>query len=69
LVRKPEGKRPPGRSRCRWEDNIGIDLKERRWKYADWIHFIQDGDQWQALLNTLLRNMALQCWVPWKVFS
>jgi len=52
LVRKPEGKRPPGRSRYRWEDNIEIGLKERKRKYADWIHFTQDGNQWQADLNT-----------------
>jgi len=69
LFRKPEGKRPPGISRYRWEDNIEIDLKERRWKYGDWIHFTHDGDQRQALLNTVLRNMALQCWVPCKVIS
>jgi hypothetical protein len=42
LVRKPKGKRSPGRSRYRWEDNIEIDLKERRWKYADWTNFTQN---------------------------
>jgi len=52
LVRKPKGKRSLGRSRYRWEDNTEIDLKERRRKYADWIHFIQNGNQWQAVLNS-----------------
>jgi hypothetical protein len=56
-------KGPPERSRYRWEDNIQIDLKERRWKCGDRIHFIQDRYQWQALLNTVLRNMAMKCWV------
>jgi hypothetical protein len=52
LVGKLKGKRSPGRSSYRWEDNIEIDLKERRWKYADWIYFTQNGNQWQAVLNS-----------------
>jgi hypothetical protein len=52
FVRKPEGKRPRGRPRPRGEDSIGVDLRERRWKYVDWIHLAQDRYQWWALLNT-----------------
>jgi hypothetical protein len=37
LVRRPDGKRPLGRSRCRWEDNIKIDLQEVGWGGKDWI--------------------------------
>jgi hypothetical protein len=44
LVREPEGKTPPGRSRCRWEDNIRMYLREIGWKSVDWIHVAQDRD-------------------------
>jgi hypothetical protein len=44
LVRKPDGKRPLGRSRHRWEDNIRVDLREIGWKDVDWIHLAQDRD-------------------------
>jgi len=52
LVRKPEGKRPLGRPRRRWEDNIKMDLREIGWEDVDWIHLAQDRDQWRALVNT-----------------
>jgi hypothetical protein len=45
LVGKPEGKRPPGRPRRRWVDNIKIDLREIRWDGMDWIDLAQDRDQ------------------------
>jgi hypothetical protein len=41
LVRKPEGKRPPGRPRCRWED-IRMDLREEGWEGVDWMHLAQE---------------------------
>jgi hypothetical protein len=41
LIRKPEGKRPRGRARCRCEDNIIMDLREIGWKGVDWIHLAQ----------------------------
>jgi hypothetical protein len=44
LVGKPEGKRPLGRLRRRWEDNIGIDLREVGWEGVDWICLAQDRD-------------------------
>jgi hypothetical protein len=43
--------RPLGRSRCRWEDNIKIDLRETTWGGTNWIRLAQDGDQWQTLVN------------------
>jgi hypothetical protein len=41
LVRKPEGERPLGRSRHRWEDNIRVGLGEAGWEHMDWIHLAQ----------------------------
>jgi hypothetical protein len=49
LVGKPEGKRPLGRSRRRWVDNIKIDLRE-----IDCIDLAQDRDQWRAIVNTVM---------------
>jgi hypothetical protein len=45
LVRKPEGKRPLGRPRRRWEYNIIIDLREIVWKVVDCVHLAEDRDQ------------------------
>jgi hypothetical protein len=54
LVGKPEGKRSLGRPRCRWEDNIRVDLKDIGWEGVDWIHLAQDRDRWWALVNTVM---------------
>jgi hypothetical protein len=54
LVGKPEGKRPLGRPRRRWVDNIKMDLRETGWVDMDWIDLAQDRDQWRALLNTVI---------------
>ena len=54
LVRKPGGKRPLGRPRSRWEDNIKIDLQEVGCGGMDWIDLAQDRDSWRALLNVVL---------------
>jgi hypothetical protein len=54
LVRKPEGKRPLGKTRHRWMDNINMDFREIGWDSVDWIDTTQDRDQWRALLNTVL---------------
>jgi hypothetical protein len=54
LVGKPEGKRPLGRPRSRWVDNIKMDLREIEWDGMDWIDPVQDRDQWRALVNTVL---------------
>jgi hypothetical protein len=52
LVGKPEGKRPLGRLRRRWEDNIKMDLREIGMKGANWIRLAQDRVQWWAFVNT-----------------
>jgi hypothetical protein len=58
LVGKPEEKRPLGRPRRRWMDNIKIDLREIVWDDVDWIDLAQDRDQWRALVNTVM-NLRL----------
>jgi hypothetical protein len=54
FVGKPEGKRPLGRPRRMWVDNIKIYLREIRWDGMDWIDLAQDRDQWRALVNTVM---------------
>jgi hypothetical protein len=54
LVGKPEGKRPLGRPRCRWMDNIKKDLGEVGLGNVDWIGLAQDRDKWRALLNAVM---------------
>jgi len=54
LVGKPEGKRPLGRPRCRWEDNIQLDLHEVRCGGTDWIELAQDRNRWRALVNWVM---------------
>jgi hypothetical protein len=58
LVGKPEGKRPLGRRRRRWEDNVKMDLivREIGWGGMDWIDLAQDRDQWKALVNTIMNH-------------
>jgi hypothetical protein len=53
LVGRPEGRRPLGRPRRRWEDNIKMDLQEVRWRGMDWIDMAQDRDRWWALVNAV----------------
>jgi hypothetical protein len=53
-VGKPEGKRPLGRPRHRWEDNIKMDLRETEWGGMNRNHLAQDRDQWRALVNTVM---------------
>jgi hypothetical protein len=59
LVGKPEGKSPLGRPRCRWEDNIRMDLREIGWGFMDCIDLVQDWDQWRALVNTVMSFRVL----------
>jgi hypothetical protein len=54
LMGKPEGKRPLGKPRHRWVDNIKMELTEIGWDGVDWIHMAQDRDQWRALVNMVL---------------
>jgi hypothetical protein len=53
-VGKPEAKRPLGRARRRWVDNIKKDLREIRWHGMDWIYLAQDRDQWWTLVNMVI---------------
>jgi hypothetical protein len=53
LVGRPEGRRPLGRSRRRWEDNIKTDLQEVGWG-MNWIELAQDRDRWRALVNAVM---------------
>jgi hypothetical protein len=59
LVGEPQGKRPLGRQRCRWVDNIKVYLREIGWDGMDWIYVAQDRDQWRAHVNTVIN-----LWVP-----
>jgi len=54
LVGKPEGKRPLGRPRHRWEDNTKMDLQEVGCGDMDWIMMAQDRDRWRALVNVVM---------------
>ena len=49
-----EGKRPFGIGRCRWEDNIKMDLQEVGCGDMDWIELVQDRDRWRALVNAVM---------------
>jgi hypothetical protein len=59
LVGKPDGKRPLGRPRRRWVDNIKMDLREIGWDGMDWIAQAQNRDQWRALVNTVMNLRVL----------
>ena len=54
LVGKPEGKRPLGRPRSRWENNIKMDLQEVGCGVMDWIELAQDRGRWRALVNAVI---------------
>jgi len=54
LLGKPEGRRPLGRPRCRWVDNIKMDLQEVRCGYMDWIGLAQDRDSWRMLVSAVM---------------
>jgi hypothetical protein len=54
LVGKPEGKRPLGRKRRSWIDNIKMDVLEIGWSVVDWISLAQDRYRWRALVNAVM---------------
>jgi hypothetical protein len=58
LVGRPEGRRPLGRPRRRWEDNIKMDLQEVRWEGVDWIDMAQDRDIWRAVVNAVMNLLV-----------
>jgi hypothetical protein len=53
LVGKPEGKRPLGRPRRRWEDNIKMDFQEVGGRCVDWMELAHDRDRWRAIVDTV----------------
>jgi hypothetical protein len=61
LMGQPEGKRPLGRPRCRWEDGIRMDLivREIGWESIHWIQLAQDRDRWRDLVNTVMNLRVL----------
>jgi hypothetical protein len=59
---RPEVKKPLGRPRRRWEENIRRDLMEIVWNVVDWTHLAENRDQWRALVN-----IAINPRVPYKV--
>jgi len=58
LVGKLQGKRPLGRSRRRWENNIKMDLQEIGCEGMDWIELAQDRDGWRALVNAVMNRLV-----------
>jgi hypothetical protein len=58
-VGKPEGKRQMGRPRCRWNDNINMDLRELGQDDMDWIDLAQEKDRWRALVNKVMNLRVL----------
>jgi hypothetical protein len=54
LVGIPEGNRPMGRSRHRWDDNMKMDLQELKCGGMDWIELAQDKDSWRVLVSTVM---------------
>ena len=59
LVGRPKGKRPFGRPRYSWEDNIEMDLQEVAWRGMDWIDLAQNGERWQAFVNVVMNLQVL----------
>jgi hypothetical protein len=64
---KLEGKRPLGRPRRRWVDNIKMDTEEIGWGGVDWIRLAEDGNHWRAVVNTLMNFRVPQN--PGKLLS
>jgi hypothetical protein len=59
LVGKPEGRRPLGRPRRRWEDGIKVDLTEIGWGDVEWIQLAQDRDCWRAVVSAVMNLRVL----------
>ena len=59
LVGKPEGRRPLGRPKRIWEDNIKMDLRKVGWRCMEWINLAEDRDRWRALVNAVMNLRVL----------
>jgi hypothetical protein len=59
LVGKPEGRRPLGRPRHKWENEIRVDLREIGWGSVEWIQLVQNRDRWRSLANTVINLQVL----------
>jgi hypothetical protein len=62
LAGEPEGKRPLGRPRYRWVDNVKIDLRETGWDGMDWIDLVQDRDQKASCEHGDESSGSIKCW-------
>jgi hypothetical protein len=62
LVRKPEWKRPLGRTRCKWDDEIKMDLRETGWKGVEWIHLARDREYCWAVVSMVMNPWVLAPW-------
>jgi hypothetical protein len=62
LMGKPDGKRPLGRPRHRWEDGIRMGLREIGWGSVEWIQLAQQRDRWWTLVNTEINLRVLAPW-------
>jgi hypothetical protein len=69
LVGKPEEKRPLGRPRPRWVDNIRMDLGEVGWDGVDWMDVALDRGQWRALVNTVICWEVLEWLHNWRLLK
>jgi CRISPR/Cas system-associated protein Cas7 (RAMP superfamily) len=58
LVLEPEGKKPLGRPKSRWKNNVKMDLREIGLEGVDWINLDQDRDRWRALVNTVMNLLV-----------
>ena len=58
-MRKPKGKRPLGKPRRKWEDNIKMDLKEVGWGGMKWIELVQDRDRWRTFVKVVMNLRVL----------
>jgi hypothetical protein len=61
LVGRPKGKRPLERPKCRWKDNIRMDIREIRCAGVDWMHLDQNRHPWQTLVNTI-KSLQFHKW-------
>jgi hypothetical protein len=63
LVGKPEGKRPLGKPRHRWEDGLRMDLREIGLGGVNWIQLAQDRDRWWAVVSAVMNLWVLALWI------